>query len=257
MHQSTRSPYSPHSLHISALSLMTVGLFCATSFTAQAATDLNNVQVLTQAEFRALSEDLGSVLGYKPLTPAAALGVTGFDIGVAVTGTALGNQSVWQKASTASGQSVPSTLPVPTLRALKGLPLDIDIGVMYAKIPSSNIQLVGGELRWAPLPGSATVPAVALRLHTSSLSGVDKVSFRTTGVDLSISKGFIGFTPYAGIGAQRVNSSADVLNLKSETFNQSKVFAGINWNLGLFNIAVEADRTGSATSGGVKFGWRF
>jgi hypothetical protein len=219
------------------------------------AADLNSLQALAQTEFRNLSDDLGAVLGYKPLTPATPLGITGFDVGFAVTGTSLGNSDVWKKA--ASNASIPATVPVPTLRLLKGLPFDIDVGLMYAKVPSANLQLVGGELRWAPLAGGVATPAVAVRLHTSQLNGVDKLSFRTTGVDLSISKGFVGFTPYGGIGIQRVSSSADIAQLKSETFNQNKVFAGVNWNLGLVNLAVEADRTGSSTSAGFKIGFRF
>ncbi len=218
------------------------------------AADLNSLQNLAQTEFRGLSDDLGAILGYKPLTPATPLGITGFDVGVAVTGTSLSNNHSWQIAA---NRSVPATLAVPTLRLLKGLPLDIDVGLMYAKVSSANLQLVGGELRWAPLPGGVATPAVALRAHTSTLSGVDKLSFRTAGVDVSISKGFVGFTPYAGVGMQRVSSSADVANLKSETFNQGKVFAGINWNLGLVNLAIEADRTGNVTSGGGKIGFRF
>jgi hypothetical protein len=101
------------------------------------------------------------------------------------------------------------------------------------------------------------LPAVAIRLHTSSLSGVDKFNFRTTGADISVSKGFVGFTPYAGIGVQRVSSKADYASLASESFNQNKIFAGINWNFAVMNIAIEADHTGSSTSGGVKIGFRF
>jgi len=35
------------------------------------------------------------------------------------------------------------------------------------------------------------------------------------------------------------------------------VYAGLNVNLGLINLAVEADRTGDATSYGLKGGVRF
>lgn len=230
---------------------MSLGAIASPTFAA----DLNSVNALAQTEFRALTEDLGAALGYKPLTPATPLGVTGFDIGIAVTATQIANSEVWKKA--ASGSNIPSTLPVPTLRALKGLPFDIDVGVMYAKIPSANIQLVGGELRWAPLPGGPLLPALALRVHTSSLSGVDQLGLRTVGADVTFSKGFVGFTPYGGVGAQRVTSSTSVTQLKGETFNQGKVFAGINWNLGLVNLAIEVDRTGNVTSGGGKIGFRF
>ena len=90
-----------------------------------AAKDIN-IQPLNQNDFHALSEDLGAALSYKPLTPTAPLGITGFDVGIAVTATKLKNSDVLQKA----GAGDHSTLPVPSLRLHKGLPLDLDVGVM-------------------------------------------------------------------------------------------------------------------------------
>lgn len=220
---------------------------------AQAA-DVNPV-LLNQSEFRLLSEDMGSVLSYKPMIPAEGLGVTGFDVGVAVTGTKLQNHAIWEKAS--NGSSVEATLPIATLRVHKGLPFDIDIGGSFAKVPSTNIQILGGELRWAFLPGSTVTPALALRASVSSLSGVDNLNLRTTGLDVSISKGFAFVTPYAGAGIVKVKSKPNAPGLVSESFNQNKVFAGVNLNFGLTNLVFEGDKTGEATSYGVKFGLRF
>lgn len=76
------------------------------------AADIASIQLLTQGEFRLLSEDLGAALSYKPLIPSQALGITGCDIGLGLTGTRLKNDAILEKAS--SGDSVPSMLPVPT-----------------------------------------------------------------------------------------------------------------------------------------------
>ena len=214
-----------------------------------------NPLLLTQPEFRLLSEDLGSVVSFKPMIPSESMGLTGFDIGIAVSGTRLQNRAVWEKA--AAGGNVPSTLPVPALRVHKGLPFDIDIGVSLSKVPSSNIQIAGGELRWAFLPGGVATPAIALRASYSALSGVDNLSLETTGLDLSISKGFLFLTPYAGVGSVRVKSKPDGFGLATETFTQGKVFAGVNMNFGLTNVVLEGDKTGQATSYGVKLGYRF
>ncbi|HEU0203963.1 MAG TPA: hypothetical protein VFR86_26430 [Burkholderiaceae bacterium] len=219
-----------------------------------AAADIDALQTLTQGEFRLLSEDLGAALSFKPLLPAEAMGITGFDIGIAVTGTQLKNEGLLERAS--SGDSV-SVLPVPTLRAHKGLPFNIDIGAMYGAVPDSNVRLYGGELRWAPLPGSTVVPAVAIRASFTSLTGVDQLKLQTTGLDVSISKGFANLTPYGGIGQVWVKSTPqNVPLLVEEDFTQTKVFAGLNINLGV-NILFEIDNTGGITSGGVKFGLRF
>jgi hypothetical protein len=214
-----------------------------------------NPQLLTQGEFRLLSEDLGSVVSYKPLIPSESMGVTGFDIGVAVTGTKLQNHALWEKA--AGGSDIPSTLPVPTLRIHKGLPFDIDVGAFYSKVPSTNVKIVGGEVRWAVLPGSTAVPAVAIRGSLSVLSGVDNLDLRTTGLDISVSKGFAFLTPYAGVGVVAVKSKPDSPVLSSESFTQGKVFGGVNMNFGLVNVVLEGDKTGKATSYGAKFGFRF
>ena len=153
---------------------------------------------------------------------------------------------------------MPATLPVPTLRVHKGLPFDIDVGVSYAAVPSSNVRVIGGELRWAMLAGSTVTPAVALRASVSSLSGVDQLKLRTTGLDVSVSKGFALLTPYAGIGTVRVKSETEASGGKSPRELQSE--QGVRWpepELRLDNLAFEGDKTGDATSYGVKFGLRF
>ena len=220
------------------------------------AADLNSLQTLTQPEFRLLSEDLGALLSFKPLIPSEPLGLTGFDIGVGVSGTVLENRSVWEKAT--GGSSVPSTIAVPSLRAHKGLPFDIDVGLSVSRVPSAGVTVTGGELRWAPLAGNAVLPAIALRASASAMSGVDQLKLRTLGFDVSVSKGFLFATPYAGLGTVNVKSKPEASSLKGdEDFNLAKVFAGVNLNLGLGNLAFEADKTGKATSYSAKFGFRF
>lgn len=59
---------------------------------------------LVQPEFRTLSEDLGAALSYKPVTPAAPLGTTGFDMGIEVTQTDISRSA--QILSKASGTAV-------------------------------------------------------------------------------------------------------------------------------------------------------
>ena len=220
-----------------------------------AAAEIDSIGNLSQAQFKLLSEDLGAALSYKPLIPAEPLGITGFDIGLAVTGTDLKNARLLSLA--ASGRSVPTLLPVPTLRAHKGLPLGIDIGASYAKVPDIEVTLWGAELRWAIMEGNTALPAVALRGSYSSLTGVDQLKLTSAGADISISKGFAMFTPYAGVGQVWVKSTPQgVPLLQEESFTQTKVFAGVNINLGV-NFALEADSTGGIVSYGVKVGIRF
>jgi hypothetical protein len=237
----------PHQSTVLALSL-----FCAHSHGA----DISTLQLLGQSEFRQLSEDLGAALSFKPLIPAESLGITGFDLGLSATATKLGERGVWRKAT--ANSDLPGYLIVPSLRLHKGLPFDIDIGATATIVPSSNIRIYGGELRWAVLPGSTVTPALALRASFTALNGVEQLGMRTMGLDASISKGFAFLTPYAGIGSVHVSSKpSSATGLAKTSFYRTKIFVGANLNFGLLNFAGEADRTGDISSYGIKMGFRF
>jgi hypothetical protein len=217
--------------------------------------DINGLQNLNQAEFRELAQNLGAAFSYKPMAPADALGPLGFDIGAALTGTTLVNTATLQKA--VGNRSVFSTLPQPSIRAIKGLPYNVDIGAFYTRVPSSNINLYGGEIKWAFLPGDIALPAVAVRGTATRLNGVSQLGFESFSADVSISKGFAIVTPYAGVGEVRSLSSTDGLPLKQVNLTQGKVFGGASFNLGLANLDLEADSTGGIHSYSAKVGVRF
>lgn len=219
------------------------------------AANISTLGLLTQSEFKAFSEDLGSALSYKAITPPTPLGITGFDLGLEVSSTKMENSAIWTKAT--NNGSAPSSIIVPKLHVFKGLPLGIDIGAFYSAIPTTNIKLVGAELRYAILEGGAALPAIGIRGAMTKLSGVEQLSFGTKSLDISISKGFLMFTPYAGVGTVKTDSTPNGVGLAKESFSQSKVFVGGNFNLGLVNLAVEYDKTGTAKSYGAKMGFRF
>jgi hypothetical protein len=220
-----------------------------------AADNIDSLQNLLQSEFKAFSQDLGATLSYKAVSPAEPLGITGFDIGLEVTGTKLNHSDIWDKASSGSA---PSTVPVPKLHVIKGLPLNFDVGAVYTKIPTTNISLLGGELRYAILEGGVASPALAVRGTFTKLSGVNQLDFSTKGLELSVSKGFAMLTPYAGIGEVWVDSKPDAsTGLTKESFQQTKYFVGANLNLGLINFDLDYDNTDSTNSYTVKMGWRF
>jgi hypothetical protein len=238
--------------------MKTKALFLAASLTAAAlpaaaAEDIDQIQTLSQQQFRLFSEDLAAALSWKGLTPTTPLGVTGFDIGLAVTATKLENRGVFEQAA---GGDFPAVLPVPSLRLHKGLPFGIDVGLMAAAVPGSNIRLWGGELRYAFLSGIA-VPSIGVRGSFTRLSGVEQLDFDTRSLDISIAKGFAGITPYGGIGKVWADSDPKVGGLSKEEVSKSKLFVGLQANLGITNFLFEVDRTGDATTYGAKLGLRF
>ncbi|MHB8741904.1 MAG: hypothetical protein ACYC9L_02155 [Sulfuricaulis sp.] len=223
--------------------------------TAHAASDINQLNLLKQQDFHLLSEDLGSIASYKGVIPATPLGIMGFDIGLDITATNLAHKDAWQQATSGT---VPSTVYVPKLQADKGLPFGFDIGAFYSSVPNSNIKLWGSELRYAILEGGVTEPALAVRGTYSKITGVNELNFHTTGLELLVSKGFAVFTPYAGVG--RIWTTSDpvgISNISKEEFTQGKYFVGGDINFALINFALEADKTGAATSYSAKLGFRF
>jgi hypothetical protein len=234
-----------------------LSLLCVLGCFAQPvlAANISTLGSLAQPQFKLFSEDLGSALSYKAVTPPAPLGVTGFELGLEVTSTKMQNSALWSTAT--NGGSALNSMIVPKLHVFKGLPLNFDIGAFYSAVPSTNIKLYGGELRYAILEGGVALPAVGIRGAMTKLSGVDQLAFNTKSLDVSISKGFAIFTPYAGLGSVWVDSTPNVAPLVKETFRQNKIFAGGNLNFGLVNFALEYDKTGSAPSYSAKLGFRF
>jgi len=214
--------------------IMLVALTLALLGGAQAmAKDINFIAPITQSEFRSLTKQAGAALSYKNLAPAEPLGITGFDLGVEVSAVDIKNGSgnYWDRAF---GGDAPDFLLVPKLRVRKGLPLGIDIGAMYSYLPNSNVRVYGFELSKAILEGSTATPALGIRGTYSRLSGVKDLDLQTAGVDLSISKGIFFLTPYAGVGANWINSKATgdlrLLTaglLKTESIWQPRGFAGL------------------------------
>lgn len=238
---------------------MKANLLCiaiATTFVSLAAQadDLNNLGALSQAKYQTLSEDLTAALSYKAVAPAEPLGLTGFDIGIEVTGTSLKSADIWKDVT---GSSL-STLPLAKLHAHKGLPFGIDLGAVYSTAPGSNIKLMGGELRYAILEGNVGLPAVAVRAAMTKLSGVDQLEFSSKSVELSVSKGFAMVTPFLGVGkVWSTSTPQNGLSLTEVKDTATKLFAGANFNLGLVNLAGEFDKTGDNNSYSVKVGLRF
>jgi len=222
---------------------------------ANAADNIDSITGMAQTAFRSFSEDLSAATSYKALIPAESMGITGFDVGVEVSATSLANKAEF---NTACGGCGADKIIIPKVHVHKGLLLGMDVGLMMASVPNSNIKLTGAEFRYAIVEGGMALPAVAARLTYSKLDGVSELDMNTTGLELSVSKGFAMVTPYAGIGQNWVKSTpASSTGLSSEDYTQTKTYVGVNVNLGLMNLAFETDKTGDSSTVSAKFGFRF
>jgi hypothetical protein len=213
--------------------------------------DLNAIGNLSQDQFRRLSEDLGATFSYKGVTPATPLGLAGFDVGLEVSATDVKHSDIFSLA----GGGGPSTLYVPKLHVYKGLFAGIDIGAFVGAVSSVNAAAYGADLRYAILDDTLTLPAVAVRISGTKSSGGGQMDVSTVAGDLMVSKRLTIVTPYIGAGVVRVSSSAG--GLADETFNKSRIFGGFNANVGVLNLAFEAEGMGGNTTLSAKAGWRF
>jgi hypothetical protein len=230
----------------------TLTIAASMACTAQAnAADLTSFNALTQTEFLALSKDLAATTSTKAIEPASPLGITGFDISGSASLTSTQAGGAWSKVSGENMDHLTQT----KLSINKGLPGGWDVGGFVSKVSSTNVSATGVHVKYALLEGNAITPAIALRGSHSRMGGVSGMELNNTGMDVLISKGFVGFTPYAGVGTVYTNAKATGKN--DESFTQSKTFVGVSWNILLLNLSAEYDRTGKNSSVGFKAGVRF
>ena len=232
---------------------------CLCVFSSSAlAFDIDDLGNLVNDEFKNISEDLTAAFSFKAVQPSEAMGILGFDIGIELGATEMKHGTVWKKLT---GDDE-NWLPIPRIRVSKGLPFDFNVGVSYTQAPSSNIKLWGLDASYAILAGSTLVPALAVRGAYTKLDGVSELEFETKSIDISVSKGFLMFTPYGGIGHVWADSTPNVpgfggVALNAHSIDATKIFAGLNFNILTGNLVVEADKTGDNLTYSAKLGLRF
>lgn len=213
------------------------------------------IETLDQNQFRLLSESLGAATHFKAVSPAESLGIIGFDLAAELSSTSV-DKALFDQAS--NGDYDQDALYVARVHAQKGLPFGIDVGAFVSTVPTTDLNIFGAEIRLAVLEGDFATPAVGLRASYSQIQGASELDLSNASLDISVSKGFLMLTPYAGAGIVRTKAEALAAEstLSVEEFDQEKLFVGLNVNLG-FNLAFEADRTGGLTSYSAKAGIRF
>ena len=217
------------------------------------AADFPSIGNLAQDELTRVASDLGAAFSYKGVTPATALGITGFDIGLEVTDTTVEHSGLFRIA----GAGGPSRITVPKVHVYKGLPFGFDIGAFAAMASEIDATIYGVDLRYAVINDGITTPAVALRASGTRATGLGALRVSTTALDVMVSKRFTLLTPYAGAGAVRTTARVSGTSLGEARGNESRLFAGVNLNLVAVNLAFEAEKAGDNRSLSAKLGWRF
>lgn len=229
-------------------------LVLAAAVPAMAEDNIEINSLTTEADFRSISEDLVAVIDYKAVVPAEATGIAGFGFGLILNYTPVDDEDAWVRAT---GEDI-DTLGLVGLGVTKGLPLGIDVGAFYSEVPSTNVSLFGAEIRYAILEGGVASPALAVRGSYSKVSGIDSFDLDSKAIDISMSKGFALFTPYAGIGYVTGTSDPNIVGLAEKVdVKETKLFAGARLSLGLLELTPEIAKLGDNTVFNMRIGFSF
>lgn len=186
-----------------------------------------------------------------PRHSASPLGVVGFDVWVeAAVVPEIADQSFADAVIV--GSPAADALAVARVGARKGLPGGFDLGVAYAQVLETDVEIVSAELSWAILEGGALSPALGLRATGARSVDGGLYELDQAGIELIASKGFTVVTPYVGGGLvwseSRFDRDGDPFVTDS---TEGILFGGIVINLLVPKIVIEVER-GEELQGAVR-----
>jgi len=214
--------------------------------------------LLVQEEFDSFIKEFGAGISFNPMAPAEPLGMIGFDVAVEAVLTDISDsEGYWTKMISDSNPH--PFLPVPRIHVMKGLPFGIDIGAIYSQVPGYNIQLWGIEAKYAILEGSIATPDLSIRGSYSQLDGVDDIDLNTQSIDLTISKGLLMLTPYAGISVLWINGgeNSPLVDLKDTDETLFRGILGMQFSPLPFVVVTGEATLGDVIQYGLKIAIRF
>ncbi len=178
-----------------------------------------------EAAFKALSLELGQVLGPKFLAPAETLGQAGFDLGVDISLSTVDGTGAHWRALNGGGTD---NFVTGQLHLRKGLPFSFEVGATLGHLFNSEMFLVGTELKFSLNEGFVYLPDIAVRGTFNTLVGAPDMNLATTGFDISISKAFgvvgaMSLTPYLGYNQLIIISSSRLLDVSPEDPTQPTI----------------------------------
>ncbi len=216
-----------------------------------------------QADFNALSDDLGAAIWMNSSNSAEAHSAGFIPVGVqvAVEAALLKIDPAaphWSKM----GLDLPSSLPFPRARLSVGIPFGLDLGYMVLQMPNSNVEMTGFEGRMAfgsfiPLP----FVEANVRIHQSSLTGVTDMEIKNTGFAAMIGADLPIVKPYLEVGTVTSTSTPSgtlaAVGLTTYETTKSTTTVGAKVELALFVINYEHSQVGDKELDTVKLGFEF
>jgi hypothetical protein len=207
--------------------------------------DIDFDPAITQEQFETFSRLVAQGIYATPVDAARARGLLGFDIGVGATAVPVDPDAAYWLNSVAEDFTVSDHVVVPRVIVSKGLSV-ATVSAMYAKIPDSDVAMMGASLDVPIIGGGIVTPTLALRGAYSTLQGVDSYDLTTYGLEVFLSKGFGPLTPYVAAGRARSDAEgritlpdASTVTLTDEA-DSNRITVGVKLSLLLPKIVVEA-----------------
>ena len=215
---------------------------------------INQAATVIDNQFKDYADSLDASAGRKSLTDSVGPQDLALDIGFDVATTKLERNSLFKPYSSKTSPNVLETTQVHIgTRYNDGF----NAGAYYSSVPESDIQIYGGELSYSLMPSQRSYyPSVSVRGMYSQMTGVDDMLVTSTGLELSVSKGFKAVTPYAGIGTTWVDGEYELDGYTSR-LTQNKYFMGLQFKLGVFSLSAEAEQSAEGSTIRARSGFRF
>jgi len=159
----------------------------------------------------------------------------------------------------AGGQPESSARNITRFGARVGVADRVDLGAWGGYSSVMNDGMAGVDVKVALVRQSASMPiSISVRPSFSTTLGASDRWAANTGVDLSISRAYGRFAPYAGVAATSSLVTEHLLNLDPErdTTGHTLSFAGLNYTWRSLVAAVEVEK-GTKVSYAFRLGTRF
>ena len=217
---------------------------------------------LTKAEFKEFAGELGSVLRTRQLADTTTLGKGKFDISLQYTSSPIDDaKGAWNNTMShpTADHYLGSSIAFPRLSARFGVSDNVDIGAWGGLDPGANYGLVGIDTKIVLMRQGPTMPvSLSIRPSVASLVGPSEVWAGNASIDVSVSRAFGAFSPYAGVAtsaSMATERTADV-DLDPAYATGSLAYAGLSYNWRGYLLTVEVEK-GTLVSYGFRIGKRF
>jgi hypothetical protein len=203
---------------------------------------------LTKDEFEEFAAELGSVLRFRQLGDATTLGRGKVDFGVELATSAIDDRKAAWNSTTSrptASYNLARSLAFPRVVGRFGVSDRVDVGAWGGLNPRANYGLVGGDARIVVVrEGPARPVTFSIRPSVTTLVGPAEVWAAYTSLDLSVSRAFGRFSPYAGVATTAsvaVERSKDV-DLDPATATRSLAFAGLSYRWRALVVSGEVEK---------------